>query len=440
MIQVAAFSIVVVTVGLALGRPRFGTFQIHHGKAGVIGAALTLLFGIAPLEAVPMAARLLAAPILTIVSLMVMTQVAESSGLFARLGHVLASRARGSGRRLFAYIFLTGTLVGTFFTNDAAVLIFTPIVFALVEQIGGDSWRAENKLPFYFAVLYVANLVGALVIANPINLVVASLLDISFLEFARGMALPGLASILFSFAGLWLYFRNDIPRQFALPLAAAPPSRQKKLQLFCALTVALALLGFFTESLTGIPTHVVALAGAVTLTVMHKRLGGFAVTPLVRGVDWQVLVFMVGMFIVGLGLRNVGFTHLLGHAIETLAGGASWALRGVTGIVAALCSAAINNHPTADLMAFTIQDFGLPSDEAKSLGFAALIGGDLGPKMLPIGSLAALIWFRLLRLRGVEISYGLYIKIGIPVTLAALLASLLVLELQMIFAAAAPGL
>lgn len=55
--------------------------------------------------------------------------------------------------------------------------------------------------------------------------------------------------------------------------------------------------------------------------------------------------------------------------------------------------------------------------------------------MLPIGPLAALMWFSMLPARGVEIPYSLHIEIGIPVTLAADFLSLFALNLEwLIFA------
>jgi arsenical pump membrane protein len=101
-----------------------------------------------------------------------------------------------------------------------------------------------------------------------------------------------------------------------------------------------------------------------------------------------------------------------------------------TSMLAAACSSVLNNHPTAYMMGFAIRDLPTAAFQTKALALSALIGGDLGPKMLPIGSLAALIWFRLLRDRGVHIPYWLYIKIGVPVTIAAILAAVFVLNLE----------
>ena len=430
--SVAALSVLVLTVALSLSRPRIGALRIHHAQAGLIGAALTILLGVAPPDMLVVAARMLALPVLTIVSLMIVTLIADRAGLFDVLARAIARVSRGSGARLFTLIFVTGTIVGTFFTNDAAVLIFTPLVFGLIERVSAGKWTLEQKLPFYFAVLYVGNLVGALVIANPINVVVASMLKIGFVEYARWMVLPALVSIVVSFAGLWLFFGSSVPKRFDPPAEAeGTDSTPRRLRTACAIALSLTLLGFFAEPWTAIPTWSVALAGAVAMLALHTTVGRRSVRPILRGVGWDVIAFLCGMFVVGMGLRNAGLTAVFGDAIRDLAAGDPSRMRMATGMIGALCSAVINNHPTADIMAWTIQDFRLPAMETKTLAFAALIGGDLGPKMLPIGSLAALMWFRLLRDRGVEVPYGLYVRIGVPVTLAAVAASLFALDFEL---------
>lgn len=433
--RVAAFSILALTVSLSLVRPRIGRLRVEHAIAAGLGAALTLSLGLVPFDLLALAVKLLFFPILTIVSLMIITLIAEQAGLFDLLSRSIATAARGNGRRLFGYVFACGAVTGMVFTNDAAVLIFTPLVFQLVEQIKGDSWTLENKVPYYFAVLYVANLVGALVISNPINIVVSSLFHISFVEYATWMMLPALASVLVSFAGLAFVFRKHIPATFDWSPALKPRVRDRRLLWLCALILSMTLIGFFTESLTGIPTWLVAFAGAVTLLGIHATVGNGRVGPILGGVSWDVLAFVVCIFVVVLGLRHVGLTHQIGELLSRLAAQSTWIMTLGTSLVAAVFSSFMNNHPTADMMGWAIRDLSGPALQTKAMVYSALIGGDLGPKMLPIGSLAALIWFRLLRDRGVHIPYSLYIKIGIPVTLAAILASVLVLNLELSLAA-----
>src|SRR4051794_37021762 len=132
---VAAFSILALTVSLSLARPKVKGLRVEHAIAAALGAILSIALGIVPFELVTLGFKLLFFPLLTIVSLMVITLVAERAGLFALLSSRIAAAARGDGRRLFAYIFCCGTITGAFFTNDAAVLIFTPLVFELVEQV-----------------------------------------------------------------------------------------------------------------------------------------------------------------------------------------------------------------------------------------------------------------------------------------------------------------
>lgn len=429
MTQLLAFSILALTIGLALGRPKIGRWRLQHAGAATVGAALTLMLGIVSPGLALQTLKLLFFPVVTIASLMTITLVAEQVGLLQILARYVAKAARGDARKLFTYLFVSGTMTGTVFTNDAAILIFTPMVFALIEEVQMDSWTLENKIPFYFSVLYVGNLVGALVISNPINIVVSSFFGIRFADYASWMIIPAVVSMVVSYLGLRLFFRNVIPRTYRVPDEARHDPLDRGMVIPCAIVLALTLLGFFSEDFTGLPTWLVALASASTLLVMHG-LRGHSTVRVIRGVGWDVIVFVVGIFLVVVGLRNAGFAHLIAGLINQLGGQNPSSFAFATGFIAAIFSSLFNNHPTAGLMIFVLKDLSLPVLQTKMLVFAALIGGDLGPKMLPIGSLAALMWFRILRERGVDIPYSLYIKIGVPVTLAAVFLSLVALNLE----------
>ena len=428
--QLGAITILSLTIGLALSRPRVGQFRIQPATATTLGAALTVGVGLlSPIE-VWEVLEFLWRPVLTIVSLMIITIVASRAGLFRILAWHLATGAQGNSRSLFARLFFAGAMTGTLFTNDAAVLIFTPLVYQLVEEIREPTWSDANRVPFYFAVLYMANLVGALTISNPINIIVADWFDIGFVEYAFWMVAPALVSMIVTYFGLVVFFRRSIPATYRVPASIEPNPQERGLRAMTAGVLIATLIGFFSEPWSGVPTAFVAATGALVLLVLHHFFGAKRIGSVIAEVGWDAMIFVVGIFIVANGLRAVGLTDTIGAVLLAATEVGQQAGNFAAGLIAAVSSAVINNHPTAGIMALVIGDLPVDTITRRGMAFAALIGGDLGPKMLPIGSLAALLWFRILRSRGVEISYWQYVKLGVPVTLVAAVASLGVLALE----------
>ena len=122
-------------------------------------------------------------------------------------------------------------------------------------------------------------------------------------------------------------------------------------------------------------------------------------------------------------LRHVGVVDRLASLYASAPAGSGREL-GTVGVMAALGSAAVDNHPMSilNMMALGAQGGSKPL-------LAALVGGDIGPRLLPIGSLAGLLWMSLLRRDGVEIRIGTFVRLGTLVLLPTLVLSLALLWL-----------
>jgi arsenical pump membrane protein len=184
--------------------------------------------------------------------------------------------------------------------------------------------------------------------------------------------------------------------------------------------VLVVLASYPTAALAGLPVFVVAAAGAAVALGLAWRHGAGRPPEVVRDtVAWEIIVFLLGMFLLAKGLQNAGVVDLLREVYRT--GGTT-----AVGVISAVGSALINNHSMALINLLAIQDLPGAGQEAY---LAALVGGDLGPRLLPIGSLAGLLWLTLLGRLGVPVPLLQFIRVGGLVTVPSLAASLTVLSL-----------
>jgi len=414
MNELAAYSTVAITLGLIVTRPSLGlSFRLTPAMSAFAGVAFLFALGIVTPEHWVRAATNLWTPFVAIGSIMVMTEVARRIGLLERGASFIDTQATSTGR-LFLFVFVLGVVTSTSFNNDAAILLLTPLVVTLIKR--RYPGHPEMALPFAFAVFMSAG-VAALPVSNPMNMVVAEFLKISFNDYARHMIPVAVAGWLIAFLVLRAIFASPL----TTPIGPAPENarRSTKVQYLMIALLACVLASYPIFGSLGHPVWAVAAAGALLSLVLAWRCQGANPLRVARdGVSWGTLAFLLAVLVMSQGLQEVGLVGRLAALYEN-AGLAT------IGMTSSIGSALLNNHPMSYLNMLALQ-----TTSADNISvFAALVGGDLGPRLLPMGSLAGLLWLEMLRRHGVDVSVGRFVRVGLLVAVPTIAVSLAILSL-----------
>lgn len=413
-----AYGTVALILGLVSSPPRLSSyFRISPAGAGASGVAILLIARVVSLGDLAYAVNALWRPLLTLVSVMITTGIAHRLGIIDQAAAWMTRRAGDSTFRLFRSVFMLSAGASAVLNNDAAVLLITPLVVGLVRRRYSD-WQVP-VVPFAFAVFSGAG-VAPLVISNPMNLVVAGYAGITFNEYAWHMMPIAMVGWVLTYWILRLVFKRRLSAAMPDKADALAPAVHVSSATKHFIVLLLASLALYPMiSYAGGPVWLVALISAIILTVLGQAHKLAPAGEMLTSVSWDVLIFLICVFVIALGLRNVGLVDRIAtiYAVAT----DSYLKVAVIGASSALGSALLNNHPMAILNALAITS--MPGWTQQNV-LAALIGGDLGPRILPMGSLAGLLWLNSLRGQQVDISVSEFVAVGSIVTIPTLLTSL----------------
>ncbi|PZA21824.1 arsenic transporter [Modestobacter versicolor] len=312
-----------------------------------------------------------------LVVVLLLADLADREGLFGWAAAVTARQAGSSAQGLLARVFVLAAAVTAVLSLDATVVLLTPVVVALARHL-----RVPVG-PHGYAVGHLANSASLLLpVSNLTNLLAVAATGLSFVHFAGLMVLPQVAALALEYLVLRRLFRADLRDAIDAPVHDVPPAPVLALAVVGA-TVA----GFAVASLVGVGPVWPATAGVVVLAVRQLVAGRTRVPDLVRAANLPFGLFVLGLAVLVLVLRQHGLEALLGDLLPR--GDGLLALLAVVGI-AALLANLVNNLPATLALLPVAAVGGVPTV------LAVLIGVNLGPNLTYAGSLANLLWRRVL--------------------------------------------
>jgi arsenical pump membrane protein len=383
--------------------------------AAVPAAVILVAAGVLPAGQAGAEARQLGPVIGFLAAILVLAHLCDEDGLFRACGGWMARAGAGSPRRLLAQVFVIAAVTTAVLSLDATVVLLTPVVFATATRL---EVRAK---PHVYACTHLANSASLLLpVSNLTNLLAFAASGLAFGHFAALMAVPWLAAIGVEYAVFGRFFAVD------LNAGADPGTRPGRddtgpdtgLPVFTLTVVALTLAGFAVASAAGVNPAWAACAGAAVLAV--RALARRAVKPvaLVRAADLPFLLFVLGLGVVVKAVTDHGLSSALAPLLPA---GTSLPALLATAALAAVLANVCNNLPAV----LVLLPLAAPSGAGAVL--AVLLGVNIGPNLTYTGSLATLLWRRILHTRGSAPELGEFTRLGLLTVPAALVLAVLAL-------------
>ena len=340
----------------------------------------------------------------------------------AVIAEIIVDKARNTAWAILLMCALTG-FISAFVENVATVLIIAPIALTLARKIN------LNPIKMMIAIAISSNLQGtATLIGDPPSMLLAGFTKMNFGDFFLYRGKPSIffaveLGALASFLVLMFLFRKERHRAKVIPVEKVHswiPSI-----LLVLLIILLAASSFFDTGFTCAAGIICMIIGIISVA-WEKIVNKGRVFELIKSLDWDTSLFLVGIFILVGSLTLTGWIDNIAQSLSNVIGGNIFFGYTLLVFISVIISAFVDNVPfLAAMLPVAIQMANRLNVSPSLFLFGLLIGASLGGNITPIGASANIVSCGLLKKEGHEVKFKDFMKIGIPFTLAAVVAAYL---------------
>lgn len=397
-------------------------FSKHRYKISLISAVVFLILGISPIKdifsLINFNVLMMIAGTMGIVSLFIKSQMP------ARLADIIISKVPNLKWAIIVLSFFAG-LVSAFIDNVATVLIVAPIAISLTKKL------KTSPVPAIICISIASNLQGAAtLVGDTTSILLGAELNMNFLDFFFYNGKPGLffitqaGAILATLILLIPLRRETLPIDFDEKVEVEDYFPTYLLIGMIVLLILVSLFdfssGFLNNNINGLIVIGLLIVGLVYEYFKTKEKNN--VLSVIKDIDYETILLLVGLFIVIGGLVNVGLMDIMSDFILKIAGNNLFITYTIIVFGSVLISAFIDNIPYVITMlpvvAMLSTNLGF-SEPSYVLYFGLLVGSTLGGNLTPIGASANITGLGILRKEGYEVSAKGFMKYSVPFTLTA---------------------
>lgn len=377
--------------------------------------------------------------IFLLIGMMVIINIMRPTGLFEYIAIRCAKLGKGEPLRIMIIFSVITALLSALLDNVTTVLLLAPVTLLIADALQVD------PIPFLIVEALSSNIGGtATLIGDPPNIMIASKAKFTFLDFVIHLA-PVVIIIMIVFLGMIKMFfgkrlqtKEELKRRI-LGMNEKAAIKDEIMLKKSLLVLSMVLIGFMLHGVLHYEPATVALFGAGLLLLMSKTKEP---DKILAEVEWPVVFFFIGLFIMVGGLVKVGFIRMMSVEMLSLTEGNMLSTSMLILWFSAIASAVVDNIPYVATMNPLVIDMArelwptasgmelLQHPDLVPIWWSLALGACLGGNGSPIGASANVIVLGMAEKAGHRISFLRFVAYGAPVTVITVFIAMIYVWLR----------